>query len=97
MTEQHVHVKFQSLNGGCTGSSESTLVKNATLLEISCRGSYTCSFAGYISMCLISPFLHENLNAKLDHCDINKLSRSLGTGTVVPTKSDSDKYFIYNC
>ena len=30
------HLEFQSLKGGCRGSSESTLVK---LLEISCRGS----------------------------------------------------------
>ena len=31
------HLEFLSLKGGCTGSSESTLV---TLLEISCHGSY---------------------------------------------------------
>ena len=38
------HLEFLSLHviGGCTGSSESTLVKNPTLLEISCRGSYLC-------------------------------------------------------
>ena len=30
-----LHLEFQSLKGGCTGSSESTLVK-----EITCRGSY---------------------------------------------------------
>ena len=30
------HLEFLSLNGGCTGLSESTLVK---LFEISCRGS----------------------------------------------------------
>ena len=34
------HLKFLSLKGGCTGSSESTLVKNAESLEISCRGSF---------------------------------------------------------
>ena len=33
------HVEFPNLKGGCTGLAESTLVKNATLLEISCRGS----------------------------------------------------------
>ena len=33
------HLEFQRLNGGCTGSSESTLVKNATLLKITCHGS----------------------------------------------------------
>ena len=34
------HLEFQSLKGGCTGSSESTQSwQNATLLEISCHGS----------------------------------------------------------
>ena len=33
-------LEFLSLNGGCTGSSESTLVKMATLYEISCRSSF---------------------------------------------------------
>ena len=33
------HLEFLSLEGGCTGSSESILVKNATLLEITCHGS----------------------------------------------------------
>ena len=39
LTEQQL--EFLSFKGGCTGSSESTLVhgKNATLLEIRCRGS----------------------------------------------------------
>ena len=32
--------EFLSLKGDCTGASESTLVKNATLLEITCHGSY---------------------------------------------------------
>ena len=35
------HLRFLSLTGGCTGSSESTIVKNATLMEITCRGSYS--------------------------------------------------------
>ena len=30
---------FRSLNGDCTGLSESIYVKNATLLDISCPGS----------------------------------------------------------
>ena len=34
------HLEFLSLKGGSTGSSESTLVQNATLLEITCHGSY---------------------------------------------------------
>ena len=34
------HLEFVSLKGGCTGSSESTLVKNATLCEITCHSSY---------------------------------------------------------
>ena len=33
------HLEFLSLKGGSTGSSESTVVKNATLLEITCSGS----------------------------------------------------------
>ena len=34
------HLEFLSLKGDCTGSSESTLVQNATLLEITCQGSF---------------------------------------------------------
>ena len=34
------HLEFLSLKGGCIGSSESTHVKNATLLEISCTGCF---------------------------------------------------------
>ena len=34
------HLDFLSLKGGCKGLSESIHVKNATLLEITCRGSY---------------------------------------------------------
>ena len=34
------NLEFLSLKGDCTCSSESTIVKNATLLEISCRGSF---------------------------------------------------------
>ena len=37
MAEQHL--EFLSLTGGCTGVSESTPIKNSTLLEISCHGS----------------------------------------------------------
>ena len=32
------HLEFLSLKGDCRGSSESTYVQNATLLEISCTG-----------------------------------------------------------
>ena len=38
------HLEFLSLKGGCTGLCESTLVKNATLLEIPCRGSIISSY-----------------------------------------------------
>ena len=38
------HLEFLSLKGGCTGSSESTHAKNATLLEITCHGSYNDVF-----------------------------------------------------
>ena len=33
------HLEFLSLKGGCRGSSEYTC-QNATLLEITCHGSY---------------------------------------------------------
>ena len=33
------HLEVLSLKGGRIGSSESTLEKNATLLEATCRGS----------------------------------------------------------
>ena len=36
LTEHHFGVQLIGLKGGCTDSSKSTLVKNATLLEISC-------------------------------------------------------------
>ena len=38
LTEQHL--EFLCLKGGCTDSSESTLVKMLIFLEITCRGSY---------------------------------------------------------
>ena len=34
------NLEFLSLKGGCMGLSESTHVKKATLLEITCHGSY---------------------------------------------------------
>ena len=34
------HLEFISLRGGCTGSSESKLIKMPHCLEITCRGSY---------------------------------------------------------
>ena len=34
------HLEFLSLKGGFIGSSESTQCQNATLLEISCHGSF---------------------------------------------------------
>ena len=34
------HLELLSTKGGCRGSSESTHIQNATLLEISCTGSY---------------------------------------------------------
>ena len=36
-------LEFLSLKGSCTCSSEFTLVKNATLLEITCHGSFVSS------------------------------------------------------
>ena len=35
------HLEFRSLKRDCRGSSEYTLVKNVTLLEITCHGSIT--------------------------------------------------------
>ena len=35
------HLEFLSLKGGCTGSSESTVVK---MFEITCHGSYVRNF-----------------------------------------------------
>ena len=35
-----LNLEFLSLIGGYTGSSESTHCQNATLLEITCHGSY---------------------------------------------------------
>ena len=34
------NLEFLSVKGGCRGSSESTLVKISTCLEITCHGSY---------------------------------------------------------
>ena len=34
------NLEFLSLKGGCTGSSESALVKMPQLLEITCSGSF---------------------------------------------------------
>ena len=34
------HLEFLSWKGGCTGSSETTLFQNTTLLKITCRGSF---------------------------------------------------------
>ena len=34
------HLEFLSINGGCRGLSQSTLVKMSKLFEISCHGSY---------------------------------------------------------
>ena len=54
------YLEFLSLKGSCTGSSESTL-QNATLLEISCRGSgnFICSHlmdAQYEVLCIALVF-----------------------------------------
>ena len=51
------HLEFKSLTGGCTGSSESTLVK---LLEISCHGSCGSRAMSFFTACSIS--LVENQN-----------------------------------
>ena len=44
------HLEFLSLKGGCTGSSESTLVKMPHCLEITCRGSNISKFTFKVSI-----------------------------------------------
>ena len=52
------NLEFLSLKGGCTGSSEYTLTsENATLLEITCGGSYYADlFYILYSFCLLAAF-----------------------------------------
>ena len=53
---QH-HLEFLSFKGGSTGSSESTLFKNTTLLEITCRCSYVYYFfAGMVLLIAVILF-----------------------------------------
>ena len=40
------HLECLSLKVGYTGSSESTLVKNATMLGITCHGSFILTLSG---------------------------------------------------
>ena len=51
------HLEFLSLNGGCTGSSESTHVNNTTLLEITCRGLFILMFLKQIKRSVYPPEL----------------------------------------
>ena len=50
LTEQYM--EYLSLQGGCTGSSESTLIKNenVTLLEITCHSSLMIKSFVFIKM-----------------------------------------------
>ena len=50
-------LEFLSLTGGCTGSSESTLVKKSTSLVITFRGSYR--LYGPYKILYIQKFLPE--------------------------------------
>ena len=60
LSEQHL--EFLSLQGGCTGSSESTSCQNATLLEISCRGSLIMlRCKAYSVHCLFPVFTNKKL------------------------------------
>ena len=54
------HLEFLSLKGGCTGSSESILVK---LLEISCCGSNVILFADYQYIGTETYLLMKNTNS----------------------------------
>ena len=45
------HLEFLSLKEGYTGSSESTLVNDATLLEITCHGLFVnVAFHGHTAL-----------------------------------------------
>ena len=59
------HLEFLSLKGGCRGLSESTRFKNATLLEISCTGSFYYGLRSYLSSGLLQlgmVFYYKNTN-----------------------------------
>ena len=63
LSEQHL--EFLSLKGGCTGSSESTLVKIPHLLEISQYGRKTyCSFLDSIPNGLDIKFIQVKINTR---------------------------------
>ena len=49
------HLDFLSLKGGYTGSSETTLFENATLMEITCHSSY------YINITFPGRVIVENI------------------------------------
>ena len=44
------HLEFLSLKMGYKGSSESTLVKNATLFGITCHGSFILTINGFYAV-----------------------------------------------
>ena len=55
------HLEFLSLKGGCR-DLRSTLVKNATLLEITCHGSYTIDHPDFI-VCI---FIENSVGLKMN-------------------------------
>ena len=61
LTEQHL--EFLSLKGGCTGSFEYSY-QNATLLEITCRGSNARdSNITALDLISVNPFLFGSIGA----------------------------------
>ena len=67
------HLEFLSFKGGCTCSSESTLVKKPTLLELTCNGSI--DFGTY-RIC-------ANASNQRSHADISSRARNLNFGLIL--------------
>ena len=69
------YLEFLSLKGGCTGSSEATLVKMPKLLEITCHGlNDMCSSKTHISCrCKLHFETHQDINKikLLEHLPIS--------------------------
>ena len=66
LTEHHLEIL--SFKGGCTGSSESTPVGNATSMEITCRGS-------------IFKMIKATAGSKIAE---NLCNQTIGNGCVIP-------------
>ena len=67
------HLEFLSLKGGCTGSSESILVKMLYCWKSSCRGSYGSAHGIFCTK---------------THTDVSRGNRGLTLGLSLPDLSD---------